>query len=154
MHSIFQMDISLPWIDAAFTKHLKVYLNIFIFHPRYFFQPLTTELGQYVEWDRFVTLAGSKGGLRVTVIVSNFDYAYNVLITTVKRLANLNAVIILSAIIPRPLDNSGNFVKSVNFQLQSICQKWAVKFVATYKPFFKSLGFQFVNFILPFVTFI
>jgi len=27
------MDISLLWIDAAFTKHLKVYLNIFIFHP-------------------------------------------------------------------------------------------------------------------------
>jgi len=34
MHSNFQMDISLPWIDAAFTQHLKLYLNIFIFHPR------------------------------------------------------------------------------------------------------------------------
>ena len=34
MHSNFQMDISLLWIDAAFTQHLKVYLNIFIFHPR------------------------------------------------------------------------------------------------------------------------
>jgi hypothetical protein len=45
-----------------------------------FFQPLTTELGQktarceslwallpYVEWDRFVTLAGSKSRLRVTL---------------------------------------------------------------------------------------
>jgi hypothetical protein len=31
MHSNFQMDISLPWIDAVFTYHLKVYLNIFIF---------------------------------------------------------------------------------------------------------------------------
>jgi hypothetical protein len=30
MHSNFQMDISLPWIDAAFTQHLKLYLNIFI----------------------------------------------------------------------------------------------------------------------------
>ena len=69
--------------------------------------------------------------------LADFNYAYNVLITTVKRLANLNAVIILSAIIPRPLDNSGNFVKFVNFQLQSICQKRAVKFVATYKPFLK-----------------
>ena len=64
--------------------------------------------------------------------LADFNYAYNVLITTVKRLANLNAVIILSAIIPRPLDKSGNFVKSVNCQLQSICQKRAVKFVATY----------------------
>jgi hypothetical protein len=64
MHSNFQMDISLPWIDAVFK----------------FFQPLTTELGQktawceslrvllpYVEWDRFVTLAGSISGLRVTL---------------------------------------------------------------------------------------
>jgi len=34
MHSNFQMDISLPWIDAAFTQHIKLYLNIFIFHPR------------------------------------------------------------------------------------------------------------------------
>ena len=68
---------------------------------------------------------------------ADFNYAYHVLITTVKRLANLNAVIILSAIIPRRLDNYGNFVKSVNFQLQSICQKRAVKFVATYKPFLK-----------------
>ena len=67
--------------------------------------------------------------------LADFNYACNVLITTVKRLTNLNAVIILSAIIPRPLDNSGNFVKFVNFQLQSICQKRAVKFVATYKPF-------------------
>jgi hypothetical protein len=66
--------------------------------------------------------------------LADFDYAYNVLITTVKRLANLTAVIILSPIIPfiRPLENSGSFVKSVNFQLQSICQKRAVKFVATY----------------------
>jgi hypothetical protein len=44
------------------------------------YKPLTTELGQktarceslrallpYVEWDRFVTLAGSKSGLRVTL---------------------------------------------------------------------------------------
>ena len=69
--------------------------------------------------------------------LADFNYACNVLITTVKRLTNLNAVIILSAIIPRPLDNSGNFVKSVNVQLQSICQKRAVKFVATYKPFLK-----------------
>jgi hypothetical protein len=69
--------------------------------------------------------------------LADFNYACNVLITTVKRLTNLNAVIILSAIIPRPLDNSGNFVKSVNVQLQSICQKRAVKFVATYKPFIK-----------------
>jgi len=55
-------------------------------------------------------------------------------------LANLTAVIILFAIIPRPLDNSGNFVKSVVFQLQSICQKRAVKFVAAYIPFFKVWG--------------
>jgi hypothetical protein len=34
MHSNFQMNISLPWIDAAFTYHLKLYLNIFIFHLR------------------------------------------------------------------------------------------------------------------------
>jgi hypothetical protein len=66
--------------------------------------------------------------------LADFNYAYNILITTVKRLSNLNAAIILSAIIPRPLDKSGNFVKSVNCQLQSICQKRAVKFVATYKP--------------------
>jgi hypothetical protein len=69
--------------------------------------------------------------------LADFSYAYNVLITTVKRLANLNVVIILSAIIPRPLDNSANVVKSVNFQLQSICHKRAVKFVTTYKPFLK-----------------
>ena len=49
--------------------------------------------------------------------LADFDYAYNVLITTVKRLENLTAVIILSIIIPRLLDNSENFVKSVNFQL-------------------------------------
>jgi Ni2+-binding GTPase involved in maturation of urease and hydrogenase len=72
--------------------------------------------------------------------LADFSYAYNVLITTVKRLSNLNIVIILSAIIPRPLDNSANVVKSVNFQLQSICHKRAVKFVTTYKPFLKVWG--------------
>ena len=73
MHSNFQMDISLPWIDAALTQHLKLYLNIFIFYPRSFFQPLTTELGHktarcesirallhYVKWDRIVTLTGAQ----------------------------------------------------------------------------------------------
>ena len=34
--------------------------------------------------------------------LADFDYAYNLLITTVKRVANLTAVTILSAIIPRP----------------------------------------------------
>ena len=82
----------------------------------------------------------------------DFNYAYNVLITTVKRLANLNAVTIVSAIIPRPLDNYGNFVKSVNFQLQSICQKRAVKFVATYKPFFK-VGVPVCKLYSPFEPF-
>jgi hypothetical protein len=33
MHPNFQKDPNLLWIDAAFTQHLKLYLNIFIFHP-------------------------------------------------------------------------------------------------------------------------
>ena len=49
--------------------------------------------------------------------LADFDYAYKVLITTLSRLAHLTSVIIVSAIIPRPLYNSGNFVKSVNCQL-------------------------------------
>jgi hypothetical protein len=35
MQSNFQMNISLPWIDAAFTQHLKLYLNIYFFPTTY-----------------------------------------------------------------------------------------------------------------------
>jgi hypothetical protein len=75
MHSNFQMDISLPWIDAALPKY--IYLS-----PPLIFPTTSMELGQktarceslrallhYVEWDRIVTLAGAKPdrGLRYRI---------------------------------------------------------------------------------------
>lgn len=69
--------------------------------------------------------------------VADFDIAYNVLISTLKRLTKPNAIIIMSAMLPRPVDfqDTGYFVASVNSRLRTICFKRGVKFVATYKPF-------------------
>ena len=69
-------------MQRLLKKHLKLYLNMFIFHPPLIFPTTSTELGQKKrpvwitpgaaplrwinEWDRIVTLAGAKAdwGLR------------------------------------------------------------------------------------------
>jgi hypothetical protein len=72
MHSNFQMDISLTWIDAALTQHLKLYLNYLSFTPVNFSNHLQRNydkkspgvnhfgLLHYVKWDRIVTLRGAQ----------------------------------------------------------------------------------------------
>ena len=82
MHSNFQMEISLPWIDAAFTLHLKRLPKYIYLLPPLIFPTTSTELEQktarceslrallhYVEWDRIVTLTGAQAdwGLRYRI---------------------------------------------------------------------------------------
>ena len=67
MHSNFQMDISLPWIDAAFTLTPQALSKYIYLSPPLFLPTTSTELGQkttrceslrallhYLEWDRIV----------------------------------------------------------------------------------------------------
>ena len=71
--------------------------------------------------------------------LADFDYYYNQLIATVKRYIQPSTKVILSAIIPRPLDYdyTKNFVIAVNKALKHTCNRRDVDFVATYKPFLK-----------------
>ena len=71
--------------------------------------------------------------------IADFDLAYNVLISTLKKLVRPNTVIVMSAIIPRPVDfqNTCYFVTTVNRRLRNLCSLRGVQFVATYKPFLK-----------------
>ena len=71
--------------------------------------------------------------------MADFEFYYNNLVSVVKRHVNPSTKIILSAIIPRPVDDeyTGDFVTAANKALQSLCMKRNVDFVATYKPFLK-----------------
>ena len=57
--------------------------------------------------------------------IADFDIAYNILISTVKKLVRPGSVIVLSAILPRPIDfqETGYFVATVNSRLKSTCLK-------------------------------
>lgn len=90
-----------------------------------------------VNYDIILLHVGTNDVSRIEL--ADFDIAYNVLISTVKKLAKPSSVIILSAILPRPLDfqETGYFVATVNSRLKNICFKRGVNFVATYKPFVK-----------------
>ena len=71
--------------------------------------------------------------------LADFEFYYNELVSVVKRYVKPCTKIILSAIIPRLIDNesTGNFVTVVNKALKSLCIRRNIDFVATYKPFLK-----------------
>lgn len=69
----------------------------------------------------------------------DFENNYNQLVTDVTCLAKRNAKIILSAILPRPVDFNQTkiFVVAVNSLLRNLCLHRGADFIATYKPFVK-----------------
>ena len=71
--------------------------------------------------------------------LADFDYYYNQLITTDKRYTKPSTKVILSAVIPRPLDYdfTKNLVIAVNKSVKHNCNRRPVGFVATYKLFLK-----------------
>jgi hypothetical protein len=75
--------------------------------------------------------------IKVAVFVSEITRNYAV--TDVTCLAKRNAKIILSAILPRPVDFNQTkiFVVAVNSLLRNLCLHRGADFIATYKPFVK-----------------
>ena len=69
--------------------------------------------------------------LQVTEILAS----YNDLISTVR--ANYDCKLVVSAILPRPIDHerNGNKVKELNKGLEKLCTSRKCQFIRTYKPF-------------------
>ena len=86
----------------------------------------------------------------------NFEKNYNQLVIDVTCFAKRNAKIILSAILPRPVDLNRTkiFVVAVNSLLRNLCWHRGDDFIATYKPFVKYIVNQFLNYFLLCVVFI
>lgn len=69
----------------------------------------------------------------------DFENNYNQLVTDVTCLAKRNAKMILSAILPRPVDFNQTkiFVVAVSNLIRNLCLHRDADFIATYKPFVK-----------------
>jgi hypothetical protein len=82
----------------------------------------------------------------------DFENNYYQLVTDVTCLAKKNAKIILSAILPRPVDFNQTkiFVVAVNSLLRNLCLHSGAYFIATYEPFVK-YGHPIFELFLSFV---
>lgn len=70
--------------------------------------------------------------------LNEFEFLYHKLITSIRQV-NVRAKVILSAILPRPVDfrETKHLIILVNNLLKTICRKRSSVYVTTYRPFLK-----------------